>query len=172
MVRAAAVDETVRPAEAPADYLVRIVRSKLVAVAASVPEARVVLVADTIVVLGGAILGKPVDISDAGRLLRQIAGRVHTVMTRYALSVAPTVREPATERTVYSHVRMRAASESEIKRYAATGEGLDKAGGYAAQGIGAFLVEAIDGSYTNVVGLPLCEVVSDLSALGVLGPFP
>jgi septum formation protein len=75
-------------------------------------------------------------------------------------------------RTVRTEVRIRAATPAEIRGYAATGEGLDKAGAYAAQGIGAFLVEAIDGSYTNVVGLPACEVVSDLGRLGLLGDFP
>ena len=71
-----------------------------------------------------------------------------------------------------SCVTLRKATETEIQRYAATGEGLDKAGAYAAQGVGSFLIERIDGSYTNVVGLPLCEVVLDLMVLDLLVDFP
>jgi septum formation protein len=172
VVRPVDVDESRREAEGALAYLRRVTRLKLVAAAAQVAEASVVLVADTIVVVDGDVLGKPVDRADAARLLARITGREHVVATRYAIGVAPGVDVPRVERTVESRVAMRSASPDEIQRYAATGEGLDKAGAYAVQGIGAFLVRAVRGSYTNVVGLPVCEVVEDLKALGALGPFP
>jgi septum formation protein len=94
------------------------------------------------------------------------------VYTRYAIARSPDLATLAVARTVESRVTMRAASAEELGRYAATGEGLDKAGAYAVQGIGAFLVERIDGSYSNVVGLPACEVVVDLLRVGLLEQFP
>ncbi len=172
---AANVEEDVRDGESSLTYLERVVEDKLAAVRKMVPpEYRfsAILVADTIVVIDDVILGKPADVADAVRLLRQLTGRVHTVYTRYAIQ---TIRRPPAaivRRTVASHVNLRAATDSEIRRYAETGEGLDKAGAYAAQGIGAFLIERVEGSYTNVVGLPLCEVVLDLKALDLLPEFP
>lgn len=177
IVEPAEVEEERFVGEAPHSYLERIADAKLQATQrealAQHPCAAAVLVADTIVVVDGDVLGKPTDVADAQRLLRRIVGRTHQVFTRYALVAnrPDAIRQPVA-RTVRSDVRMRAASPSEIERYAATGEGLDKAGAYAVQGIGAFLVESIQGSWTNVVGLPLCEVVQDLAMLGVLGPFP
>lgn len=168
----AEVDERVRPGDTPSAYLERVVADKLGAVAARVsPEAAPgILVADTIVVENDEILGKPADVGEAAVLLRRIAGRTHVVMTRYAIATA--AAQILRADTVHSRVTLRAASESELVRYAQTGEGLDKAGAYAAQGIGAFLVERIEGSYTNVIGLPLCEVVLDLQRAGLLGEFP
>jgi septum formation protein len=166
-VRPADVEESVRPAESPLRYVERAVAS----LARSEPCAGV-LVADTIVVVDGEVLGKPADVADAERLLGKLVGRAHTVYTRYAISKFSELGIPAVTRTVESRVVMRAASAGEIARYAATGEGLDKAGAYAIQGIGAFLVERIDGSYSNVVGLPACEVVVDLVRVGLLREFP
>lgn len=173
-VRPADVEESVRPAESPLRYVERIVTDKLGAVAGlarSEPCAGV-LVADTIVVVDGEVLGKPADVADAERLLGKLVGRAHTVYTRYAISKYSELGIPAVTRTVESRVVMRAATAGEIARYAATGEGLDKAGAYAIQGIGAFLVERIEGSYSNVVGLPACEVVVDLLRVGLLREFP
>ncbi len=172
-IEPADIAEHVLPGELPLDYVTRIVRGKLEAVGerASAPFAAA-LVADTVVVIDGAILGKPTDVADAERLLRLIVGRTHTVYTRYALSLPSAPREVRRARTVATEVTLRAASDEEITRYAASGEGLDKAGAYAAQGLGTFLIERIVGSYSNVVGLPACEVVLDLRALGLLGPFP
>ncbi len=110
--------------------------------------------------------------ADAERLLAKLVGRGHTVYTRYAISKYSELGIAAVTRTVESRVTMRAAAPAELARYAATGEGLDKAGAYAVQGIGAFLVERIDGSYSNVVGLPACEVVVDLLRVGLLREFP
>jgi septum formation protein len=170
------VTETARENEQPDAYLARIVRDKWSAVRELTLRSelgeRAVLVADTIVVVGEAILGKPTGDSDAERLLGLIAGRTHVVKTRYAVARPGTASSPDAERTVETRVTMRSASAEEIRRYVATGEGRDKAGAYAAQGIGAFLIERIDGSYTNVVGLPACEVVSDLLALRLLAEFP
>lgn len=166
------VVETVLPGETPPRYLERIVQDKLRAVTqlAAGTRARAVLVADTSVIVDGDILGKPEDTHDAERLLARLCGRAHVVLTRYA--VATPDGAVVVARTVESEVWLRAASASEIRGYARTGEGLDKAGAYAIQGIGAFLVERIHGSYTNVVGLPACEVVRDLVEHGLLAGFP
>jgi septum formation protein len=166
------VPEEVHAEEAPEPYIERIVADKLAAVgvkARGEPCAGV-LVADTIVVVDGDILGKPSDHADAERLLSRITGRSHVVLTRYAIGAADGTL--ARSRTVRSEVWLRAASAAEIRGYARTGEGLDKAGAYAIQGIGAFLIERIAGSYTNVVGLPACEVVNDLLATGLIESFP
>lgn len=164
-------DETQRSGDTPEGFLERVVQAKLRAVLESSRDepfaAR--LVADTIVVVDGAILGKPRDEADAQRLLRCIRGRTHRVYTRYAIRSASGA---ACGRTVVTTVRVRAMTEQDVVNYAATGEGLDKAGAYAVQGIGSSLVERIEGSYTNVVGLPACEVVCDLVQLGLLESFP
>lgn len=156
------------------DYLARIVHAKLRAVweRARGIENGGVVVADTIVVVDGDILGKPSDVEQAERLLTRIAGRTHLVRTRYALARPAVALEGVVERTVESRVTMRKATRDELQRYARTGEGLDKAGAYAAQGIGAFLVERIEGSFSNVVGLPVCELVSDLLGAGLIRHFP
>ncbi len=166
--------EVVTEGEDAESYVARVARDKLRAVvgAGHAADAPAILVADTIVVVDGEILGKPEDVSDAERLLGLIVGRAHRVLTRYAIAVQAGGAEPVRERTVESRVFMRSAEADEVRRYAATGEGLDKAGAYAVQGVGAFLIERIEGSYSNVVGLPACEVVIDLKDLGLLGAFP
>jgi len=129
-----------------------------------------ILVADTTVVLDGGILGKPQDSTESLSMVTRLCGREHEVLTAYALYRPES--EASKSRVVASKVRLRKASTSELEAYVATGEGLDKAGSYAVQGRGAFLVEAIFGSYTNVVGLPLCELVLDMKALGLVGTYP
>lgn len=171
------VPEDVRSGESPAAYLDRIVRDKLRAVLARLRDEAAgdvpgVLVADTIVLLGDRILGKPRDVAEAVELLTALCGREHRVYTRYALGRASESGAPLVERSVESRVWLREAGSDEIQRYAATGEGLDKAGAYAVQGVGAFLVRRIEGSYSNVVGLPACEVVEDLLKSGLLARFP
>jgi septum formation protein len=169
------VQEETFDRETPIEYLQRVVDDKLAAVRSilgALDDAAAILVADTIVVVDDDILGKPADVEDAVRLLRRISGREHIVYTRYAILALPDAGTGLKKRTVASRVTIRRAEEAEIRRYAATGEGLDKAGAYAAQGIGSFLIERIDGSYSNVVGLPLCEVVLDLQALELIPDFP
>jgi septum formation protein len=168
----AAIDENVEPGELPDAYLERVVSDKLRAVAAlgAGRQAAAILVADTSVVLGREIFGKPVDTADAVHLLARLAGRAHRVLTRYALGQLD--GELIVARTVSTDVWLRAAGADELAGYARSGEGLDKAGAYAIQGIGAFLVERIAGSYSNVVGLPACELVLDLKQHGLLGSFP
>jgi septum formation protein len=169
-VCAAEANEDVQPDESPASYLPRVVRAKLAAVRARVsPElaARVtaILVADTSVVLGERILGKPVDADDAAHMLVQLSGRTHEVHTRFALGEPRGQVEPWHEETVITRVTFRALGEVEIAAYAASGEGSDKAGGYAVQGLGAALVSRLEGSYGCVVGLPAAELVVALGGL-------
>lgn len=173
-VAPAHVAEEVRPAE-PADaYLGRITQDKLAAAArgAELAGAGGLLVADTAVLVDGAILGKPEDEAHAREMLRRLAGRVHEVWTRFALARPEEPARALAAETVRTRVELRALAEGEIARYAASGEGLDKAGAYAIQGLGSFAVARIEGSYTNVVGLPACEVVSALLRTGLLGAFP
>ncbi len=159
------VDESELPGEVPEAYLERVTASKLArAREVAPPEAAATIVADTIVTLDGAVLGKPADDRDAAATLRRIAGRTHVVMTRFA--VATDARILA--RTVRTGVAVRALSEELVAAYVASGEGRDKAGAYAIQGRFGLAIHAIDGSYTNVVGLPLSHVVEALGELGVL----
>jgi septum formation protein len=183
VVLAADIVEDVLPGETPEPYLERITLAKLAAIwqrlargASAVPERgsiAAVLVADTTVVIDDQILGKPADAADAVAILSRLVGRSHDVFTRYAIARAePGEGALLAARTVRTEVRLRRASAAEVEAYARTGEGLDKAGAYAAQGIGSFLVEGVTGSYSNVVGLPACELVSDLAQLGLLAGFP
>jgi septum formation protein len=175
-VGSVAVDEAIGADESPSSYLHRIVRAKLSAALddedLSVARARsaAMLVADTIVVLDDEILGKPRDEADARAMTARLAGRAHQVHTRFALAL------PADDRahveTVVTQVWFRRLDRAQIARYASTGEGMDKAGAYAIQGIGAMLVSRIEGSHSNVVGLPLAEVTEALVALGVVTVFP
>ncbi len=164
-------DERGRSGEAVEAYLERVVDEKR---RLAEPEAArrgldVVLVADTVVVLGGRALGKPADDADNAAMLRALAGRTHQVMTRFALARRGGA---ALAQTVTTDVSFRGLDEGEIAAYVATGEGRDKAGGYAVQGVGGFAVASIQGSYTNVVGLPACELVVALRRLGALDAFP
>jgi septum formation protein len=169
------IDEEARASESPLDYLERIVADKLSAIAEKsdkIAGCAAILVADTIVRVDDQIIGKPRDLDDAHRLLRLLCGREHIVHTRYAIAEMAHPRRAIAARTVTSRVYLRGVDEDVLHRYALTGEGLDKAGSYAVQGIGAFLVERIEGSYSNVVGLPLSEVVEDLMAHRLLEAFP
>jgi septum formation protein len=160
------IEELAIPGEAPADLAARLAREKALAVARRLGSspARLVLGADTIVVLGEAVLGKPVDAADAERLLGLLVGRRHRVLTAIALVASD--RLEARALVVESRVAMRAASADEIRRYVAGGEPLDKAGAYAAQGEGRGFIECIEGSETNVIGLPLEETLALLDEAG------
>jgi septum formation protein len=168
----AEVDEAPRPGEAPGTYLVRIVDAKLEAVRAVAPAgALAVLVADTAVVAGGsAILGKPRDDADARSMLERLSGQVHEVSTRFCLAPVQGGTPSWRAETVTTRVVFRTLGRDEIEAYVATGECRDKAGAYAIQGAAAGFVRRIEGSYTNVVGLPLCEVIEALRAAHLLGP--
>ena len=155
------------PGEAPEAYALRMARLKTLDVAAACPGAWI-LGADTVVALEGLILGKPVDVSDARRMLGLLSGREHAVVTGCCL-VGPDGRM-AWEAAPRSLVTFAELSPEAVAAYAATGEPLDKAGAYAIQGLGAFMIARVEGSYTNVVGLPLAEVVGTLCSLGVLAP--
>jgi len=161
------IEERALPGESPETLVERLAREKARAVAerlGATPR-RVVLGADTIVVVDRDVLGKPTDPDDAVRLLGRLVGREHVVMTAVAL-VASDRPDAAATRVVTSRVAMRAAALDEIRRYVATGEPLDKAGAYAAQGEGRRFIEAIRGSETNVIGLPMEETLALLRAHG------
>jgi septum formation protein len=125
----------------------------------------VVLGSDTIVVLGEEVLGKPRDPEHAFTLLRKLAGRTHLVMTGVAVLETDTGR--ARSRVVQSRVTLRDADDDELRDYVATGESLDKAGAYALQGEGRRFIERVEGSETNVIGLPLEETAEMLHDAGV-----
>jgi septum formation protein len=165
----AGIDEDARPGEPPAELAGRLAREKALAVASRVgPDpARLVLGADTIVVLGEHVLGKPRDPRDAEAMLSRLVGRTHRVIT--AVVVARSRDLGWRARTVESRVRMRPAELHEIRAYVATGEPLDKAGAYAVQGRGRRFVAEIAGSETNVIGLPLDETLDLLREAGAAG---
>jgi nucleoside triphosphate pyrophosphatase len=156
------VDERVRGAEPPADYVRRLASEKSARVfdllqadgkrhgTADV----VVLGADTAVVVGGVILGKPLDDADAAQMLRRLAGRTHEVLTAVSLRAAGGERSDVTT----TAVEVAALSDEDIAWYVASGEGRDKAGAYAIQGLAARFIPRIEGSYSNVVGLPIATV--------------
>ncbi len=150
--------------EPPTAYAARMARLKAAAVADQRPDA-VVLGADSIVAVGDAILGKPADAADAKRMLALLSGRTHHVITGCALFVPG--HEPEVF-TVSTAVTMIDLPEALIAAYVATGEPLDKAGAYAIQGRAAGFVREIAGSYTNVVGLPLAEVLQALQQSNML----
>jgi septum formation protein len=129
-----------------------------------------ILGADTIVVLGRSVLGKPENEAQAFSMLRQLSGREHRVITGFCLIASDSKRFYS--EAVLTRVTFKALGKKEILRYIATGEPFGKAGSYGIQGIGAFLVKTISGSYTNVVGLPLCALVNALLSTGALKEFP
>ena len=163
------MDEAVRKKMKPADFACLMATRK----AESVQPAhrrRWILAADTLVVVNNRVFGKPRDARDCRSMLRDLSGKRHRVITGFC------ILEPDGNKThreaVSTRVRVKKLSALEIEAYIATGEPFGKAGAYAIQGIGAFMVEGIEGSYTNVVGLPVCEVVRALVACGALRGFP
>lgn len=154
------------PGEPPADYAARMAAMKTAEVATRFPD-RIVLGADTIVVLGDRIMGKPADDVHALAMLTALSGQTHQVITAFCLMLPG---HDAFTRAVATDVDMRTSTEAELRAYIATGEPTDKAGAYAIQGMGTFLVTAIRGSYTNVVGLPVARVLETLVSWGVIVP--
>lgn len=163
----AEADEAVRSGEAVERYLPRVVRAKLDAVKAEggarVLEAPAILVADTTVVCDG-IMGKPSGPDEARAMIERLAGRAHEVHTRFLLASR---ERDLHEETVVTKVVFRELAPGEAEAYAASFEGMDKAGGYAVQGLASAFVSRIEGSYTNVVGLPACEVAVALTRFGL-----
>jgi septum formation protein len=157
-------------------YLARVAEAKLADVVRTLPAAlrataRAVLVADTSVIVDGEILGKPGALGEAEAMIARLAGRTHEVRTRFCLArIDGPVAQVAHAETVVTRVTFRPLGAAQIRAYAASGEGSDKAGAYAVQGLGGALVSRIEGSYSNVVGLPACEVAVALERLGLRGP--
>ncbi|MBP3861985.1 Maf family protein [Pseudomonas fragi] len=164
----AAIDETPLANESPAAYVERLAREKAQAgrlqLLKSIPDgAFCVLGADTAVVLDERILGKPVDEADALAMLMALSGRAHEVLTAIAIIDAGRCET----RVVRSQVRFRNISKQEASLYWASGEPRDKAGGYAIQGLAAVFVTGLNGSYSAVVGLPVCETAELLGHFGI-----
>ncbi len=168
LLRAAGLDFTVAPpainevalaGEAPRPMAERLARAK-VSAARPLSSPSLAIAADTVVVVDGTLFGKPRDAADARRMLRRLAGRTHEVITAIALRASP--EEEMVCESVTSRVTFASMSEEEIAWYVETGEGADKAGSYALQGIGALFVTSVEGSYTNVIGLPLDRIYPHL----------
>jgi len=166
VVRVAAVDETPLAGERPEAYVVRLAERKAMAVEAAAEE--IVLGADTTVVVGGAMLGKPDSLAGARHMLVQLAGRRHQVLTGICLRHSGQVVRDWAETQVWFN----AMSRREIREYARSGEPMDKAGAYAIQGLASRYVERIEGCYFNVVGLPVELVYRHLRELRSRGAGP
>lgn len=149
----------------PELYVKTLAKSKAIDISKKHPDSWV-LGADTIVLIDGSILGKPGSKDEARSMLKQLSGKTHQVITGYCLCCQ--TKNNIISETVKTDVRFKTLRDAEIEWYIQTGEPFDKAGAYAIQGIGAFLVESINGSYSNVVGLPVCEVMEFLIKEGVV----
>lgn len=180
----AVVDESSHLDEAPDTFVKRVARSKVLTVVDRIQQTlypdpeqirlqrglrrdtplRWVLGADTVVVLENDILGKPDDHDHGMEMLTMLQGREHYVLTGFCLYDMQKSKEGI--QAVHTHVRMKAMNKREIERYLSVGESMDKAGSYAIQGVGAYLIDSIVGSYTNVVGLPVCQVVEMMDEMG------
>lgn len=159
------IDETRREGEAATDYVLRMALEKAQRVAADprASQGLPVLGADTSVVIAGEVLGKPADAAQSRRMLEQLGGRTHEVLSAVALVGAHGARS----RLSRTEVRFRAVSAAEAECYWHSGEPRDKAGGYAIQGLAAAFIESIAGSYSGVVGLPLFETAQLLESVGI-----
>jgi septum formation protein len=163
------IDEAAREGEPVRDYAVRVAAEKCDAAVARLGNPTLaVLAADTIVSIGHEILGKPADEAQAEAMLQRLSGRRHEVLTAYRIRLG----ERMVERLVSTFVTFRSLDASEVVAYLASGEWRGKAGAYAIQGIAGCFVTDIRGSFTNVVGLPVAEVVADLRALEALPGYP
>lgn len=186
-------DESQLPGEMPEDYAKRVARAKVLGavkrlqatlytsdiearrqISQGTPRAddtvRWVIGADTVVVVDDVIFGKPVDLQEAREMLVRLSGREHVVITGFCLFDLKRNREGL--QAVTTVVKFKDLTRSEIDQYVSVGESMDKAGGYAVQGVGSYLVEYLRGSYTNVVGLPLCQVVEMMEEMGARDVLP
>ncbi len=191
------IDESQLPAELPEDYAKRVARAKVLAVVrrlqatlyttdqearrqfaqgpGGVPAhgedpVRWVVGADTVVVVDDQIFGKPADLQEAREMLLRLSGREHLVITGFCLFDLKRNREGL--QAVTTVVKFKDIAGHEIDQYLSTGESMDKAGAYAVQGVGSYLVEYMRGSYTNVVGLPLCQVIEMMEEMGARDVLP
>lgn len=159
------IDESRKKDEPPKEYVLRVSHEKAQKVGSYFPD-KWVIAADTVVVYKNRILGKPMNEKEAFNMLKTLSGKWHKVITGFCvlnLSKKTTYRD-----AVETKVFVRDLYDEEIKRYIKTSEPLDKAGSYAVQGRGGYMVKEIKGSYTNVVGLPICEIAETLLSLGIL----
>jgi len=161
-------DERFLHGEAPEEHVIRLARAKAMEIAEQHRD-RWVLAADTVVEINGKVLGKPRNHREAEEMLQNLSHREHRVLTGYCILRFPSLEKR--EDKVISRVKFKALSPEEIRWYLNTGEPFDKAGAYAIQGRAAFMVQEVHGSYTNVVGLPLCEIVEALRELDALDLF-
>ena len=170
-VRAADVDERVLPGESPHDYVRRLAiaksaatRERLVGHPTADSDGRLVIIgADTAVIVDDEIMGKPSDDEDAGRMLRRLSGRAHQVLTGISVRTAERQVVEVEETLVF----FRRLAEAEVSWYLASGEGRDKAGAYAIQGLASRFIPRIEGSYSNVVGLPIERLAGLIGSLGL-----
>ena len=159
------IEEDFVKEESPKKHVLRLAEAKALDVGSQHPD-RWVIAADTIVYVDHSILGKPKDRKAAMAMLRRLSGKEHWVLTGF--SVHHLEKGKGDQQAVQTAVKVKELTPGEMEWYVKTGEPFDKAGGYAIQGIGSFMIESIRGSYTNVVGLPLCELIQMLSRLGAI----
>jgi septum formation protein len=159
------INENCLAGESPRQHVQRLAREKAMIIAKKYPEAWV-LGADTIVVIDGIVLGKPENKTQARKMLRKLSGREHKVFTSF--TIAHVAADIYRTKVVQSAVQFKTISPKEMEWYVASDEPYDKAGGYAVQGQGAYFIRSIRGSYTNVIGLPLCEVIEELKYFGTI----
>ncbi len=163
-------EETLLANESPRQHVIRLSREKALEVARRKGVAgRWFLGSDTVVLCDETILGKPADAAEAAAMLRSLSGRSHQVLSGYA--IYDRSNDKIESEAITTKVWFKKLTDREIAGYIASGEPFGKAGSYAIQGMGAFMIPAIEGSYSNVVGLPLCEVVATLERLGALRLF-
>lgn len=155
--------------ETPSEHVIRLAFQKASEVAGRVGPGKWVIGSDTVVIIDDEILGKPEDEVDARRMLKKLSGREHTVITGY--SIINSSGKKDIKKSVATTVKFKTLTDGEIRGYVDSGESMDKAGAYAIQGLGSFMVEGIVGSYSNVVGLPVCQIVNDLETLGAVKLF-
>jgi septum formation protein len=159
------VEEDFVTGESPIKHVLRLAEAKCLDVGNQHAD-RWVVAADTIVYVDHSILGKPKSREEAKKMLRRLSGKEHRVLTGF--SVHHLEKRKGDRQTVQTAVKVKKLTQAEMEWYVKTEEPFDKAGGYAIQGMGSFMIESIKGSYTNVVGLPVCELIQMLNRLGAI----
>jgi septum formation protein len=167
-IQPADVDESLLTNEKPQDYVIRLARKKASSIKPNSPNQRIVIAADTAVVDGGQILGKPENALQAAEMLRNLSGRSHNVYT--GLAGRDVESEWVSSDLCITQVHMRDFNEAEIADYIASGDPMDKAGAYAIQNTGFNPVQKISGCYANVVGLPMCHLAEMLTRFNLAFP--